>query len=331
VLMAVPAAVVIASAPGRVMGPLLARWRLLAWFGLFLLSAFLITSPYTVLDFQHFFADVTYESRHLAEGHGPDLGRGWTYHFTTTLRYGVGEPVLAAGLLGLVLLSWRNPRTGALVALFPVTYYLVLGSGRTVFARYMLPVVPFLCLTAGYAATEASGWLTRRIGRPSWAPAVSACVVAALLLPSARSVLAFDRLMARTDSRLLARRWVEARFPPGTTIAQLGWEPGHPFLQDSSEVKYLRLPFPPEATLPDLVIVQSSVVETPAVDLGGSQAILDTAYELRYVRDVSSADPANVYDRQDEFYLPLAGFKGIDRPGPNLRIYVRRGMSATRP
>jgi hypothetical protein len=26
----------------------------------------------------------------------------------------------------------------------------------------------------------------------------------------------------------------------------------------------------------------------------------------------------------DEFYLPLAGFHTIDRPGPNLKIFARR-------
>ena len=36
-----------------------------------------------------------------------------------------------------------------------------------------------------------------------------------------------------------------------------------------------------------------------------------------------------IYDWQDEFYLPLAGFGGIWRPGPNLTIYVRPDLAGS--
>ena len=75
-----------------------------------------------------------FNARHLAEGHGADLGRGWVYHVTTTLRYGLGLPLFAAGLIGVALALWREPRRGVLVALFPIAYYLLIGSGQTVFA-----------------------------------------------------------------------------------------------------------------------------------------------------------------------------------------------------
>ena len=45
---------------------------------------------------------------------------------------------------------------------------------------------------------------------------------------------------------------------------------------------------------------------------------------LAFARDVDAADPRNRYDLQDEFYLPFAGFHQVDRPGPNLKVYVRR-------
>jgi hypothetical protein len=33
-----------------------------------------------------------------------------------------------------------------------------------------------------------------------------------------------------------------------------------------------------------------------------------------------------VYDLQDAFYVPLAGFTGIVRPGPDLTIYALAGV-----
>jgi len=48
----------------------------------------------------------------------------------------------------------------AVVLAFPLIYYAVIGSGQTVFARYVLPLVPFLCLLAAvtvvWRATEPS-------------------------------------------------------------------------------------------------------------------------------------------------------------------------------
>ena len=96
----------------------------------------------------------------FAVGYQPDLGRGWKYHFTTTLRYGLGIPLLAAGVLGLLFMVWREERRGVLVALFPVAYYVLMGTGRTVFARYALPAVPFLCLTAGYLVATTAAAVT---------------------------------------------------------------------------------------------------------------------------------------------------------------------------
>ena len=55
---------------------------------------------------------------------------------------------------------------------------------------------------------------------------------------------------------------------------------------------------------------------------------LASSYMPLYVidaQDLSATDA--VYDWQDEFYLPLAGFGGIERPGPNLTIYVRPDLA----
>ena len=44
------------------------------------------------------------------------------------------------------------------------------------------------------------------------------------------------------------------------------------------------------------------------------------------VNAVASDERANIYDWQDDFFLPLTGFKRIERPGPNVTIYMRRGV-----
>jgi dolichyl-phosphate-mannose-protein mannosyltransferase len=288
-----------------------------------LVAVFLCTSPYSLLDYPHFLADLKSDAAHLSGGHGVNVGRGWPYHATMTLRYGVGIPILAAGVAGLVMLLARRPRTGVLVALFPVTYYALLGSGYTVFTRHMVPMVPFLCLTAGYCIAEIAARLATLVRRPRWRPTLAALGVVGALSPSVYSVVMFDSLIALDDSRLLARRWVEQRFPAGTTIVQLGPMSARLFLPYESEVEYKTFDVFREGMRPDIVVVPDSPV-IEATDLGGMDQVLRAEYALAFALDVVAADPRNVYDLQDEFYLPYAGFHRIERPGPNLKIYVRR-------
>jgi len=295
---------------------------------LLLMSAtFFCTSPYTVLEFGRFFADLSSDAEHLAVGHGLDLGRGWIYHATMTLRFGVGLPVLVAGVAGMVVLLWRDLRTGVLVTLFPVSYYAVLGSGYTVFTRHMTPVVPFLCLTGGYFVCEVSGAIATRLRRPGWRPSLASIAVLGVLWPSLHSVVMFDTLIARPDSRLLARHWIEERFPPGVTIAQTGVYGGHLYMTEDD--RYTLVEISSGAARPDLVVVQSSPIAKPP-ELGDMEPVLKADYSLAYSRQVVLDDPRNVYDLQDEFYMPFAGFH-VERPGPNLNIYVRRSLSWTEP
>jgi len=286
-------------------------------------AAFLGPSPYTVIEFRRFWADFSSDVLHLSGGHAIDVGRGWVYHATTTLRYGVGLPLLVAGVAGIVLLIYRDRRKGILVSLFPVGYYVLLGSGRTVFTRHMIPVIPFLCLTAGYFAAEIAASMAAALKRPSWKTALTAAAVILLMWPSARSVVMFDALLARDDSRLVTRRWIESRFPAGTTIAQIAPDGGVVFWHDETEVRYATsTDLPRSGPRPTIVIVQSSPLRSPRDDLGEVDAILKADYQLAYERRVVTPDSANVYDLQDEFYLPLTGFRGIVRPGPNLEVYV---------
>ena len=160
-------------------------------------------------------------------------------------------------------------------------------------------------------------------------------------LPSACSVVRFDRLLARTDSRLLAARWIEEQVPPQSSIlqtgspygqVQLGWgrrTPGYQrWTYDSGRRVFLAHGRVTDG-LPEWIVVQESPLvlysETPAFVSG----LVGGGYTL--VRAFQALDmdaPGNVFDQQDAFYLPLAGFHGIRRPGPNLYVYRRRDTAA---
>jgi hypothetical protein len=291
------------------------------------IGAFLLASPFSILDFREFFADVMFESQHLARGHAVILGRGWTHHMVSSLRYGIGIPLLVAGILGMLLLIVRDRRKGAIVASFPFSYYLLIGSGYTVFARYMIPVVPFLCLTAAYAAIEGAEWVAARAGRTNWKPALVVVSVGCLSWPSMQSVMRFNQLASRIDSRVLGREWLERHAPASATIGQVGTEGGHMLLfnHDRSEPKFIRADMLPGAR-PDIVIVNSSPLSALRPLSSRFERILSRDYQRVFAINAAASDEHdNVYDWQDDFFLPLSGFEGIERPGPNVTIYTRRG------
>ncbi len=318
-LLVLPAAMAIVDDPLK--RPIGTRLIRLAALAAMIVGVFVVISPYALLEYGRFAADVEGVSRHLSTGHGADLGRGWTYHVTTTLRYGLGAPLLVTGLAGLLLMVVREGRRGWLVALFPVAYYAVLGSGRTVFARYALPLVPFLCVSAGYAVATVANWLARYANGARWSAATAALLTAVILWPSARSVIAFDRLLTREDSRLIARRWIEQHVPPGATIAQIGAANAKVYV--AGDERYVAAPTDSRPAL--IVIVSSPITGAATEDIA---PLLAQEYDLSFEEQVvSENDPAHIYDRQDEFYLPLAGFDRIERPGPNVRVYVRRAVN----
>src|SRR5207247_8383086 len=132
-------ATIVARVPWRERG-----WRIALFVACFAI-AFVIGTPFSVLDHRPFVEGLIRQSRHIATPHGIDLGPGGIYHLVFSLRYGVGLPLLAAALGGLLWLFRSDWRRAALLVSFPAAYYFVLAPTRTVFVRYALPLVPSLC------------------------------------------------------------------------------------------------------------------------------------------------------------------------------------------
>src|SRR5207249_11137267 len=99
-----------------------------------------------------------FDRSHLAQGHGVDLGVGWWRHLTFSLPYGVGAAMLIASAFGAGWVIVRAPARAQIVLAFPLLYYAVIGSGQTVFVRYVTLLTPFVCLFAAVAVV----WIARR-------------------------------------------------------------------------------------------------------------------------------------------------------------------------
>ena len=230
-----------------------------------------------------------------------------------------------SGALGAAWLLAARLRQAAVVLAFPVAYYVVAGSGYTVFARYMIPLLPFLCLTAA--------WLVVTVVRasvPASAPAVRrvAIGVAAVLVvaPSALKVVQIDRLLARTDNRVIVSEALAALIPPGSTVYHTGapyghvyWAPGlalHEWHYDEASGT-----FGDGARVPQWIILQRSPLMHYSYVSPTIERLVRDRYELVRSFPVTADGSDRLYDQQDAFFLPLDGLAGIERPGPSYEIY----------
>lgn len=353
---------VVAQVLAVVLGPAgAARGRQLAGSLALTGLAFVAGTPFALLDWHTFWRDLSFERAHFAAGHGQDLGWGWVRHLSFTLPAGLGWPLLLAGLGGCVWLGWRRRAIDLVLLGGILAYYAVAGSGKLVFPRYMLPLVPLLCLSAAVGLEEVA-----RRWRGLWAVLVLAALVPGVVLSWQH-----DQLLARPDTRLLAAEWIEAQVPDGAYIVMTGSEYGHPqvrrtrmWVQERFEdlrqaaesswyqARMLQLPgFPPAPAYyvvslrPAFRMPLRSVWNLCPVDsllnrgvgwvvtlehpLLYSQVDAEFARQLesqavlmaRFDPFVAGEHSPPVYDPLDAYYAPLAGFAALERPGPLIRIY----------
>ena len=281
-------------------------------------AGFLIGTPYAVLDWRSFANGVAFDVTHLSTGHAfLDLGPGWTYHLERSLPYGLGVPVFIAAVVGTIFLARSHRRPAVVIGSFCFALYACLGPGRTVFFRYVLPIVPLACVSAAVALRRAR--------------TLTLALTLVVGLPSFVSSAWLDALLARADSRVLAGRWLGTQVGAEETLYDAGGVyagvsvlgvPGHHWSAETFD-PVQRVFRDSDGRLPDWLVLPDS----PLV-YGNVPPELRTLAADRYalahvVRATLPGPTRGVYDLQDAFFLPIAGFRGVLRPGPTVSIFRR--------
>ncbi|HJR58061.1 MAG TPA: phospholipid carrier-dependent glycosyltransferase [Vicinamibacterales bacterium] len=300
-------------------------------YGAAMLGGFVATTPYAFLDYDTFSRDLKFDFAHLADGHRVNLGRGWTYHFTHSLPYGVGVPVFATSLCGSAPFARHYTGAAFVLGAFAAAFYLAIGSGFTVFFRYMLPLVPLVCLSAAIGVGHAAEWLAPSPGRRR--AVVLAVMMALTAGPALVHAAWFDLALARTDTRVLAGRWLERRLRPGDTLHDTGgnytrldlWpRTFHRWHYDEATGSF----DDPARRAPDWLILQESPLTAYVSSPPALRQLAQTKYVRLYVvRGTRGGASSAVYDLQDAFFMPLSRFWTIERPGPDISIFRRRDLS----
>jgi 4-amino-4-deoxy-L-arabinose transferase-like glycosyltransferase len=184
------------------------------------MAAFLVAAPYTILDLPGFLNGFA----HLAGAYAPKrLGEPAWLTYYKHLSRSMGLPAFLLLLTGLGLGAVRAVRGPGRVRwtvtiAFPLVYFYFLSGQTLVFGRYLLPMIPFVCVLAAVGAVSGVS-LLRRFDIPRTPrTAIIAAITAAALLPPAWQSLNFVRTTQRVSTVQQAYSWIVSDIPRGATI-----------------------------------------------------------------------------------------------------------------
>jgi len=208
--------------------------RIFNYFFIFLITAFvvfIIFSPYTFLSLNKFLESMRYESG-VATGSLPVV---YTLQFDKTIPYlfqmqnffwQVG-PVAIFTILGFIFVLLKmikdKNKLYLILSLFPLVYFLYVGSWHTKFIRYMMPLLPFLLIFASIFLF----WLR---SNKRW---LGNFFIIFSILTSLLWTLAFFTIYTKPQTRIAASTWIYNNVSPGARILNEQWDDGLPLPLDN--------------------------------------------------------------------------------------------------
>jgi hypothetical protein len=291
-----------------------------------MLLAFVVGSPFVVLDAPRFVRDFRRQSQIMDRGWlgFEHVGNGFWYNVTPNLTGALGVVLVVLSIAGLAWAFWRHTPLDLMVAPYVVVYFLYIGTWQELADRYLLVIVPLLILLAVRLVVELAGMWPR--ARRFALPAAAVVLAVALVAPLSSSI-AFDRELSGPDTREVAREWIQRNVPAGSLIAVENYGP--PLVREDQLPHYhdrgldpvayrlvrLKLPVPgtPERTH-DLARLREQGVEYVVTSSRVRERVLAAAADY--------PELAAFYRRLDaEAELVKEFLPGPDEHGPVLRLY----------
>ncbi|MEA2186286.1 MAG: hypothetical protein QOD83_567 [Solirubrobacteraceae bacterium] len=179
---------------------------------------FVIFNPYALLDFAAFKDGLTHQSDASGDAAGK-LGltqdNGYVYYLWS-LGWGMGWVPLIVAVGAAARLWLDESRLVWFLVPAVIVFILFMGSQARYFGRWVMPVMPMICILAAYGAVEFADWASRT--RPLLKPTFMAAVVVALCGQGFVYSLHSGLVLSREDTRNLTREWMVANVPLGTKI-----------------------------------------------------------------------------------------------------------------
>jgi len=270
------------------------RWRRLAAGLVLALGAFLAGSPFVAAHPAQAWGDASRVQRLARDGWLGFEHDHWAgIAFLQRLWDGLG-PVLIVCAAGVLVAAWRRRRSDLILLAFVAVYFVDLLTLRAHFDRYALPLVAPLAVLAGRLRPLAPVTLLLLVVPLTW---------------SIRN----DVRLTRTDTRVVAQRWIVRHVPEDSRVAV---ESSTPALPPGYSVVGLALPGPGVPFDPDRNVARLRREGVAYVVVTGTVADRVLAARDRYPRESRFYDDLRRRTRRVYYGAP-----GRALTGPWVAVY----------
>lgn len=242
--------------------------------------------------------------------------------------YSMGFALAVVAACGLIYLAVRGRATGWLLLMFFAVHFFMTASGKAIFMRYYLSLIPVLTIAAGALLSSAAQKQARKkVGRQNVLLAVALFICGAECFSTSKQQ---DRLLVQKDTRVEAREWLAKNLPPNTIVGTPvdWWGNYYPYGKPTLPAKCFYVPVRPDEVRDRgirYVLVDSShlrlysPLERPEWTFWLSKNA-KLIYEVTPNR-MPTEKSFLLYDQLDAFYVPVDGFTNLAIPGPQIRVY----------
>jgi len=297
------------------------------------LVGFVLGNPYAVLDNDAFLSGFTSQYELREQMWRGQSARPVGLLVIEALAIELGWPLLLLfPLSAAVCIARGGSRAKAtLLALSIVLPLLLYHSAQTLFfARFLLPCTPFIALVCAWGIVAA-----RDASRATWVrrPIIGWGALALLvLLPLARS-LYLDVILQRSDTRIVAKWYLERIAPPGSAIVR---ETDSIYMVPLNFQRYRIFSLKADPSLVHLTGTPADYYLFSSFAKGRISGVSEADEEVLVqslkregfasVTISPSRDGGDLPFDLDEVYLPFRHLFRYTRPGPVIVIYARPGL-----
>lgn len=182
--------------------------------GIFLIMGFLLGNPYAAVNPRFFFTNI---SGLHTELYNTGMSNTWLLYFTDHLNNVLGSrPLEILILIACAFFVFRRSKKEIILVAYPLILLLVCMRGPG-FAHYLIPAVPFLVIIASAFLDQ----LFRNVSRRK-ADIFIAVILFTTLWPPFLSILRFNALISKPDTRTIAKDWIEKNIPEDSLFLMEG-------------------------------------------------------------------------------------------------------------
>jgi len=181
--------------------------------GLCAAAGYVVASPHSLINPRMLLAGlhVTWRYETSAFPDAVDMGPGLYQYGWLMLRQALGTPLYALALAGVAVAVWRRTREQRLLLAGLIPYFVMATFATWVVVRYLLPLLPLLALLSAKLVVDALD----QAGKQRW---IVAALVASTLAWTVAGDLAFLRLESQRNVQDVAKDWIAAEIPAGSSI-----------------------------------------------------------------------------------------------------------------